>query len=152
MQPHPCRWVIGSHVSSFFSYPCQRTLYGVVLTSVSSPTWLWKSSPIAYLFWNPLQWPICVLRKSILGRIKVRSGCTYRVGLFGPGLALNSCLMFLNFCKLHPYQRSCQMRWAWNSSFEHGVRPAVNQVRTSARHCTSPFVYLAITTLFSNGN
>ena len=37
--------VMGSQVSSFFSYPCQRTLYREVLT-FSSPVWLRKSSRI----------------------------------------------------------------------------------------------------------
>ena len=42
---YPCRRVIVSQVSSFFSCPCQRTWYRVVLT-LSSSTCLWKSSPI----------------------------------------------------------------------------------------------------------
>lgn len=37
--------VMDSSVSSFLSYPCQRTLYSVVFAFPSS-TWLWKSSPI----------------------------------------------------------------------------------------------------------
>ncbi len=42
---YPCRHVIGSHVSPVLSYPLQRTLYRVVFT-LSSSTYLWKSSPI----------------------------------------------------------------------------------------------------------
>ncbi len=42
---YPCRCVIGSHVLPVLSYPIQRTLYRVVFT-LSSSTWLGKSSPI----------------------------------------------------------------------------------------------------------
>jgi hypothetical protein len=45
MLAYPCRCVIGSHVSPVLSYPLQRTLYTVVFTLTSS-TWMWKSSPI----------------------------------------------------------------------------------------------------------
>ncbi len=45
MLAYPCRCMIGSHVSPVLSYPLQRNLYRVVFT-LSSSTWLWKSSPI----------------------------------------------------------------------------------------------------------
>ena len=38
-------------------------------------------------------------------------------------LVLNSCLMSLHFCQVHPYHRSCQMRWVWN------ILPSMDYVR-----------------------
>ena len=55
MVTYPCRCVIDTHVSSFLSYPCHRTLYTVLFT-LPSRTWQWKSSPIATIclgiHWN----------------------------------------------------------------------------------------------------
>jgi hypothetical protein len=44
----------------------------------------------------------------------------YEFGVFTESICspeLNFCLMFLYFCQIHPYHRSCQMRRVWNSSF-----------------------------------
>ncbi len=79
MVSHPCRCVIGSHVSSFLSYPSHQTLQGT------------------------LHFVITNLSAKILTRCVAPE----------PG----SSLVFLYFCQVHPYHRSCRIRWVWNSSF-----------------------------------
>jgi hypothetical protein len=99
-----------------------------------SPTWLWKSSPIATICFG-----IHCIDPSVCFENAFHTGSKYDVTVRTASLSFpRDKFLFVVALFLSAAQRSCQMRRVWNYSSYHGLCPAVEQVGTSTWHFHRP--------------